>query len=306
MIVSRPKTVMNHGTPAAGSLPIAPLSERMRSEARSETDWPNARDSASHDARSCGTRSCHAASESRTRPTSSPKRSSAKRGATGSPSGSGKTSTCRSQRSRGSSAEVERHLRAVDLSALREDHLRLQRQVAVVGDQELVPIRVVLDGLRIGQRLRARRVAEREVEVLDGEDVGEVAGDVELEVELDPLHALVLHGERVLHPVADEALAPDREHVRARARPASGLRMKNAAEKYSILSEESSSGRWPLIVSLSPERKRVSSAKRPSTLPWRSPSSSQMQKVAPSRIRSCWFISSRSGVCDRRTTAQAP
>jgi hypothetical protein len=33
---------MNHGTPAPGSLPIAPLSERMRSDARSETDWPNA------------------------------------------------------------------------------------------------------------------------------------------------------------------------------------------------------------------------------------------------------------------------
>src|SRR5919198_2375818 len=66
-----------------------------------------------------------------------------------------------------------------------------------------------------------------------------------------------------------------------------GLRMKNAAEKYSILSEVSSSGRSPLIVSFRAERKRVSSANSPSTLPWRSPSSSQMQNVAPSRMRSC-------------------
>ena len=40
--------------------------------------------------------------------------------------------------------------------------------------------------------------------------------------------------------------------------------MKNAAEKYSILPDESSSGRLPLMVSLKRERKRVSSEKRPS------------------------------------------
>jgi hypothetical protein len=46
-----------------------------------------------------------------------------------------------------------------------------------------------------------------------------------------------------------------------------GLRMKNAAEKYSILSDERRRGRSPLIVSFSDERKRVSSAKSPSTFP---------------------------------------
>src|ERR671931_54865 len=44
MIVSRPNTLMNHGTPAPGSLPMPVLSERIRSDARSETDWTNARD----------------------------------------------------------------------------------------------------------------------------------------------------------------------------------------------------------------------------------------------------------------------
>ena len=41
------------------------------------------------------------------------------------------------------------------------------------------------------------------------------------------------------------------------------MRRKNAAEKYSTLPEESSSGVAPLTVSLKRERKRVSSAKRP-------------------------------------------
>ena len=41
MIVSRPKTVMNHGIPAAGSLPT-PSPPRIRSAARSATDWSKA------------------------------------------------------------------------------------------------------------------------------------------------------------------------------------------------------------------------------------------------------------------------
>ena len=36
--MSRPKTVMNHGIPAAGSIPMLP-SVRIRSAARSATDW---------------------------------------------------------------------------------------------------------------------------------------------------------------------------------------------------------------------------------------------------------------------------
>ena len=48
MIVSRPNTLMNHGTPAPGSLPIPEPSERMRSDARSATDWMNACESISH------------------------------------------------------------------------------------------------------------------------------------------------------------------------------------------------------------------------------------------------------------------
>ena len=109
--------------------------------------------------------------------------------------------------------EMELHRGAVNLAALGEDHLRLQREIAVVGDQELVALLVVVVRPGLRERLRAKRITEREVVVLHGEDVREVRRDLELEVELDGLHPLVLHGERVLHPVADEALTPDRQHV---------------------------------------------------------------------------------------------
>ena len=66
--------------------------------------------------------------------------------------------------------------------------------------------------------------------------------------------------------------------------PASGLRRKKAAEKYSTTPEESSSGVAPLTVRQSRERKRVSSANRPCVSAAMSPRSSQMQKVEPSRI----------------------
>ena len=123
------------------------------------------------------------------------------------------TSTSRFQRSRGCKGEAELHLGTVHLAALGEDHLRLQRQIAVVRDEELVSLLVVLVRPRRRQRLCPERVAERKVVVLDRKDVREVRGDLELEIELDRLHALVLDGERVLHPFTDEALAPDREHV---------------------------------------------------------------------------------------------
>ena len=101
----------------------------MRSEARSETERGNERPSSSQSARSCGTRSCQAASESRTRVSSSPKRRSAcARRRRGRRRATATTSTPSSQRSRGSSSTCQRTRRAVDLAALREDHLRLRRR----------------------------------------------------------------------------------------------------------------------------------------------------------------------------------
>ena len=103
MIVSRPKTVMNQGIPAAGRRPVRPA-PRIRSEARSETDWKKECERSSQSDRICGTRSCHAASDSRTRVSSSPNRRSAVRGAIESPSIETSMSSRRCHDWRGSSA----------------------------------------------------------------------------------------------------------------------------------------------------------------------------------------------------------
>src|SRR5215210_1583401 len=66
--------------------------------------------------------------------------------------------------------------------------------------------------------------------------------------------------------------------------PTTGFRRKNAAEKYSTLPEERTSGASPLIVNRQRERKRVSCAKRPCVGVRMSPRSSETQNVEPSRI----------------------
>ena len=105
MTVSRPNTVMNHGIPAAGSLPWpASSAVRMRSAARSFTDCPNVCPSSFHEARICGTRSCHAPTDSATRARSSPKWCSTASGArSASPLTPRPTSTRIDQVSRGAS-----------------------------------------------------------------------------------------------------------------------------------------------------------------------------------------------------------
>jgi hypothetical protein len=104
------------------------------------------------------------------------------------------------------------------LPALREDDLGRVHEVRVdVLDQELIALVVEGAAQPRRQRVGAERVAEREVVVLDREDVGEVGADLHCEVELDRLHALVDHEDRVLHPLADEALTPDREGVLRKA-----------------------------------------------------------------------------------------
>ena len=56
-------------------------------------------------------------------------------------------------------------------------------------------------------------VAEGEVVLLDRDDVREVGTDLELELECQRREALVPEHEHVLHPVAHEPLARDRERV---------------------------------------------------------------------------------------------
>jgi hypothetical protein len=101
----------------------------------------------------------------------------------------------------------------LDSTLAGEDHLRLSGDAGLVSEQELVVLLVVahLDEWR--QRSCMRRVAEREVVVLDGEDVREVARHLDRKVEGDRPHALVLDPEVVLHRLAHEALADHRDLV---------------------------------------------------------------------------------------------
>ena len=56
-------------------------------------------------------------------------------------------------------------------------------------------------------------VAEREVVVLDREDVREVVAELERELERDRAHRVVVHDQFVLHALADEAVPGDRDGV---------------------------------------------------------------------------------------------
>ena len=168
--------------------------------------------------RSCGTRSFQAASDSRTCTSSSPKRRSTARGASWSPSRSAWTST--RTRPEGAWLELDppADRRAVDLAALGEDHLRARRRSRGRRTGTGCPRRRTRASTGGRQRLGRLRVAEREVVVLDGEDVREVGAEAERELERDRLHGVVLHAEVILHSHADEALARDREHVRRQLR----------------------------------------------------------------------------------------
>ena len=96
--------------------------------------------------------------------------------------------------------------------ALGQDHLRAAEAVAV-GEEVLVAVAVELRLDRFRQRLRVRRVAEREVPLLHGEDVREVGAELDPDRQLERRHRLVLQHEVVLHAVADEALAADGDRV---------------------------------------------------------------------------------------------
>ena len=104
------------------------------------------------------------------------------------------------------------HLARLDEALLREDHVRACG-ARVVGEHELVVLLVVAHLGRLRQRESLERVAERDVEVLDREDVGEVVAELEGELERDCLSALVLDVQAILHPFAHEAVPTDRDHV---------------------------------------------------------------------------------------------
>src|SRR5579864_1139625 len=85
--------------------------------------------------------------------------------------------------------------------------------IALVREAEELQVALPLERPRCRQR-RGARMAERRVELLDGEDVGEIRGDLERELDLHPPPPVVLDSDALFHRIADEALTLDGELVR--------------------------------------------------------------------------------------------
>src|SRR5262249_45068080 len=78
------------------------------------------------------------------------------------------------------------------------------------------PISRALRWARLGQ-CHVERMAEAGLEILDDEDVGEVGGQLQPELDLDAAMAEVLDDDPLLHTIADEPLPLDDELVRLEA-----------------------------------------------------------------------------------------
>ncbi len=98
---------------------------------------------------------------------------------------------------------------------LGEEDARARVAVRLGEEQRAVrAVRALLRRLRL--RRKGRRVlgiSEREVVLLHGDDVREVGAELEGELELEPIHALVADRDPLLEPGSDEPAAGDRERV---------------------------------------------------------------------------------------------
>ncbi len=214
MIVSRPKTVMNHGIPAAGSWPEQPriLAHAKRGEVRDRLSEAVGelvpRRAQLRDPQAPGReRRAHARELVAEPPLGA---------VDGRPDAVVGRDDVDAQAPALARLELdpERHGRVGRLAALGEDDLGEPVEVRVLaGEHELV-VAGLVDGLdRRRQRARVLRVPEREVVLLDGEDVREVVPELHREVEGDQPAGVVRDDDVLLHRVADEALAADRELV---------------------------------------------------------------------------------------------
>ena len=280
--VSRPKTVMNHGIPAAGSLP-RPSPMRMRSAARSATDCWYAWRRSSDWTRSCGTSSCHFASESRTLSRSAPKRCSTTLGGSSTPDSDATTSTRSCQISRGASSSWKHTRRPSILHGSEKSTCVFAPPFVASSRTSWFAAASKRASAGAGSGRAVSGSPEREVVLLHGEDVREVGADLELELERERLGALVAQDQVILHALADEALAHDRERVLREPGNDRVAQVEGGGEVLDLPRREQERAD-AVDAELERERKRVSSANSPLVLPSRSPISSQMQKVDPSRI----------------------
>ena len=170
-------------------------------------------------------------------------------------------------------------LAQLDVALPREDHLRLRAWPWSSSSTNWFSTSSKC-GPRPAEGAARARVAEREVVVLDREDV-RVVGELERELECDGLHGVVVQDQPVLHALADEAVPGDRDGVLRQVtwRPGSAGRTPRSSTRP--CPRRASSGRSPLTVSESSERKRVSCANSPLVAQLKSPFASQMQKFEP-------------------------
>ena len=299
MIVSRPKTVMNHGIPAAGSLPSpTPPCSRIRSEARSATDCANACSRSSH---SRGAAGRGAATPRASRGRARARRRSAARRAAARLLAVDERDDVELELPRLARLELDRVAdpAAVRLAALREDHLR-PRAVGV-GEHELVVLVVVAPA----------RPAAAAPRAIGSPSAKSCALTVMMSAKSLPNSSPSSNetGSMLSFRTTIGPASPRRRSARARSRacPAAGRRRAGCGGRTPPRSTRPSTREQqrPLAVDRqrSTERKRVSCAKKPLVSSPTSPRSSQMQNVEPSRIVS---VTSRAGGSGRRTTARAP
>ena len=196
--MSRPKTVMNHGMPAAGSRACPALPPRIRSAARSLRERSNECCSGSHVASSRGSCAFHGCSSNCC-------------GASAWPFGARLNDGGELPALARTELEPVADEAAVDVAQFREPDLRGRAARRRVDEDERTRVEARLD--RIGKRLGIDRVAEREVVLLDGEDVGEVARDLDRELERHRFRGDVLDDDPVVHVVGDPPLPDDRDGV---------------------------------------------------------------------------------------------
>ena len=151
--------------------------------------------------RSCGTRSCQAVSESCTRASSSPNRCAPDRSRDLPPlvRRSGRRRSSASQRPRGSSSTRSGSCRRRPRPACENADLRARAPSPGRPARTGLCASSKTGGAGSGSGFARIGVAEREVVLLDREDVGEVAGDLERELERDRLDGHVLDRDPVLH-----------------------------------------------------------------------------------------------------------
>ena len=112
-----------------------------------------------------------------------------------------------------SERDRESHEPVLAFAATREHDLGAPASAVALGEHDLAGLRVEIRVCAGRQAGRVERVAEREVVLLDADDVREVGAELDLHREGDRSPGLVAEDQVVLEPMADEPVPRDREDV---------------------------------------------------------------------------------------------